>query len=73
MSVVFSIPNEERKWFDRAYIYILVYDKDLNFPGDKHQPELKKIPEFRFSKDRKLWSYVNVEDELGFAVIDFNF
>jgi hypothetical protein len=28
---------------------------------------------FKFFKDGKLWSYVNVEDELGFAVMEFKF
>jgi hypothetical protein len=45
----------------------------MNLPGEKHLPELNKIPESPFFKDRKLWCYENVEDELGFAVIDFKF
>lgn len=67
------IPDDERKWYKRADIYIFAYDKDLILLGEKHLPELDKVPEFPFFKDGKLWSYVNVEDELGFAVMDFKF
>ncbi|PZV86245.1 uncharacterized protein DUF4221 [Algoriphagus aquaeductus] len=67
------IPDEERKWYERADIYLFAYDKDLNLLGEKYLPELNEVPEFPFFKDGKLWSYVNVEDELGFAVIDFKF
>ena len=35
--------------------------------------KLKAIPSDAFFKDGKLWSYVNVDDELGFAVMDFEF
>ncbi|WP_162339534.1 hypothetical protein [Cyclobacterium salsum] len=45
----------------------------MNLPGEKHLPEWHKIPGFPFFKGRKRWSFVNVEDELGFAVIDFKF
>ena len=34
---------------------------------------LKAEPRSYFWKDGKLYSYVNVEDELGFAVFTFNF
>ena len=67
------IPDEERKWYDRAEVYLFVYDSDLNLLGEKHLPQLSKVPEFPFFKDGKLWSYVNVDDELGFAVMDLNF
>lgn len=67
------IPDDERKWYKRADIYIFAYDKDLILLGEKHLPELNEVPEFPFFKGGKLWSYVNMEDELGFAVIDFKF
>jgi hypothetical protein len=41
--------------------------------GEIYLPELKKVPDYPFFKDGKLWSYVNVDDELGFAVFTFDF
>ena len=48
-----------------------LFDKNLN---QLHEEEVP-IPYFgfKFFKDGKLYSYVNVEDELGFAVFTFNF
>jgi hypothetical protein len=50
---------------------LTVFDEDLNQIAEKVIP----VDPFskKFFKDSKLWSYVNVEDELGFAVIDFKF
>ena len=50
---------------------VTLFDEALNqlheevFPGD--------YLGFKFFREGKLWSYVNVEDELGFAVFTFNF
>ncbi|MEB2776596.1 DUF4221 family protein [Algoriphagus sp. D3-2-R+10] len=50
---------------------VTLFDEDLNqlheeeFPGD--------YLGFKFFREGKLWSYVNVEDELGFAVFTFTF
>ncbi len=63
----------EGSWYNRAKVYLFVYDADLVLLGEKYLPELPNVPEFTFFKDGKLWSYVNVNDELGFTVIDFNF
>jgi|TARA_R110002096_G_scaffold233311_1_gene423381 hypothetical protein len=41
--------------------------------GETKIEGLKQAPGSYFWKDGKLWSYANVEDELGFAVIDFKF
>lgn len=67
------IKDTEGNWYKRAEVYLFVYDADLKLLGEKFLPELTNVPEFTFFKDGKLWSYVNVEDELGFAVIDFKF
>ncbi|MFN3757758.1 MAG: DUF4221 family protein [Algoriphagus aquaeductus] len=67
------IKDAEGNWYKRAEVYLFVYDADLKLLGEKFLPELTNVPEFTFFKDGKLWSYVNVEDELGFAVIDFKF
>ena len=50
---------------------LTVFDENLNQLAETivlADPFSKK-----FFKNGKLWSYINVNDELGFAVIDFNF
>ncbi|EAZ81737.1 hypothetical protein ALPR1_00810 [Algoriphagus machipongonensis] len=54
-------------------IYLFAYDEDFHVLGETKLDELKTMPSTYFFKDGKLWSYVNVEDELGFAVFTFNF
>jgi hypothetical protein len=54
-------------------VFLFAYDKEFNVMGETKIEGLKKVPENAFWKDGKLWSYVNVNDELGFAVMDFNF
>ncbi len=50
---------------------LTVFDENLNQLGETIVP----VDPFskKFFKDGKLWSYVNVEDELGFAVFTFDF
>lgn len=67
------IKDAEGNWDNRAEVYLFLYDRDLNLLGEKYLPELTNVPEFTFFKDGKLWSYVNVEDELGFVVMEFKF
>ena len=67
------IKDAEGNWYKRAEVYLFVYDADLKLLGEKFLPELTNVPEFTFFKDGKLWSYVNVADELGFAVMEFKF
>ncbi len=54
-------------------IFLFAYDEDFNILGETKIEGLKKVPVNYFFKDGKLWSYVNVEDELGFAVFTFDF
>lgn len=54
-------------------LYLFAYDKDFNVLGETKIENLKAEPRSYFWKDGKLYSYVNVEDELGFAVFTFNF
>jgi hypothetical protein len=54
-------------------VFLFAYDQDFNVLGETKIEGLKQVPGSYFWKDGKLWSYVNVEDELGFAVIDFKF
>lgn len=50
---------------------ITIFDSDLN---QLHEEVVDfNRPNFSFFKDGKLYSYVNVEDELGFAVFTFDF
>jgi len=56
-----------------SQVYMYAYDQDFNLIGEAELPEEIKFPRDFFTKDGKLWSYVNVEDELGFAVMDFKF
>ena len=57
----------------KSDVYLFIYDADLHLLGEKLLENLSVYPRFYFLKDGKLWSYVNVEDELGFAVFTFNF
>lgn len=54
-------------------VYLLAYDKELNLIGETFLKDYNQLPQSYFFKDGKLYSYVNVEDELGFAVFTFNF
>jgi hypothetical protein len=54
-------------------VFLFAYDLDFKLIGETQLDQLFEVPEYPFFKDGKLWSYVNVEDELGFAVMDFKF
>lgn len=64
-------PDLERKGDDKVYLF--AYDKDLNLIGEVYLEDLKKQPNRSFFKEGKLWSYVNMDDELGFGIFDFDF
>ena len=53
-------------------IFFMAYSKDLELIGETRLEGLSKTP-FGYFKDGKLYSQVNVEDELGFAVFTFDF
>ncbi|MEN2280671.1 DUF4221 family protein [Algoriphagus sp. SE2] len=57
----------------KAQVFLFAFDENLNLIGETEIPELDKVPSSAFFKDGKLWSYVNVDDELGFAVFTLNF
>lgn len=61
-----DIPSKRR-------IFLLAFDENLNLIGETEIEEMDSAPEFPFFKDGKLYSFVNVEDELGFAVVTFAF
>lgn len=66
-------PREDLEAPLKAQVFLFAFDENLNFMGETEIPELDKVPSNAFFKDGKLWSYVNVEDELGFAVLTFEF
>ncbi|WP_297336729.1 DUF4221 family protein [Algoriphagus sp.] len=52
--------------------FLLAYDEDYKLVGESPLHGISNHISTYFLKDGKLWLYVNVEDELGFAVMDFN-
>ncbi|MCE7055938.1 DUF4221 domain-containing protein [Algoriphagus sp. AGSA1] len=72
-STIEDISDIENKESYKSIIYLFVYDSELNLLGETIFEKITQRPRFYFFKDGKLYSYVNVEDELGFAVFTFNF
>ncbi len=56
-----------------SQVFMYAYDPNFKLIGEAELAEELKFPRDFFFKDGKLYSYVNVEDELGFAVFTFNF
>ena len=67
-----AIGFDQEGWTKDYEIFFMAYSKDLELIGETRLKGLSKTP-FGFFKDGKLWSQVNVEDELGFAVFTFDF
>ncbi|PZX47009.1 DUF4221 family protein [Algoriphagus chordae] len=67
------IPQETPELEKESDVFLFTYDKDLNLLGEKQLDQIDYRLESPFFKDGKLYSYVNVEDELGFAVFTFDF
>jgi len=67
------IDPEQKDQAPRYEIFLFAYDPDFKAVGQTQVIGLNQLPQGGFFKDGKLWSYVNVNDELGFAVMDFNF
>ena len=53
--------------------YLIAFDPQMQLVGESKIDGLEEIIEYPFFKDGKLWSYVNVVDELGFSVLTFDF
>jgi hypothetical protein len=53
-------------------IILSVFDENFNLIGESEVPEMTKVPKTAFVKDGKIWIYVNVDDELGFARLTIN-
>lgn len=58
---------------EKEEVFLYVYDAGLKLLGEQKVDGLLSRPANYFFKNGKLYSYVNVEDELGFAVFTFNF
>jgi hypothetical protein len=68
----FSQEPESNREGKKTYKNVVtLFDVDLNQLGETTLSISPEMP--LFFKDGKLWSYVNVNDELGFTVTDFNF
>ena len=67
-----AIGFDQEGWAKDYEIFFMAYSKDLELIGETRLEGLSKTP-FGFFKDGKLYSQVNVEDELGFAVFTFDF
>lgn len=65
--------GEKREDPPRYEVFLFAYDADFNVLGETKIDCLDEVPGSYFWKDGKLWNYLNVNDELGFAVIDFKF
>lgn len=57
---------------NRYEIFLYVYNPQLELIGESLLGQFDTAPSTYFFKDGKLWTYVNVEDELGFVVFTFN-
>ncbi|MEB2776592.1 DUF4221 family protein [Algoriphagus sp. D3-2-R+10] len=68
-----GIPNTDTEATPKNKVYLSAFDPQLDLIGEKFLEDLTAIPPNAFFKDGKLWSYVNIEDELGFAVFTFDF
>lgn len=53
--------------------YLFAYDQDFKLLGESKLELEERVDYSFFWKDGKLYSYVNIEDELGFAVFTFDF
>ena len=67
------IPRDDPNLEDKSEVFLFAYDKDLNLIGESQLENVEYRFQSPFFKDGKLYSYVNVEDELGFAVFTFDF
>ncbi|GMQ25542.1 hypothetical protein Aoki45_22240 [Algoriphagus sp. oki45] len=70
----FRLSRDVSKTIGDSVVYktvMTIFDRDLR---QIHEEEIPlDVFGLKFFKDGKLWSYVNVEDELGFAVMELKF
>ncbi|PSL04479.1 DUF4221 family protein [Cecembia rubra] len=56
-----------------AKIYISIFDENFNLLGESLVSQIQGIPNTPFVKDGLIWSYVNVDDELGFLRMEIKY
>ncbi|MHA7131773.1 DUF4221 family protein [Algoriphagus namhaensis] len=68
--------NQDKK----VNVYLTVFDRELNWLGEAEVPQFNKISKDdlfaifpkHFAKDGNIWIYKNIEDELGFIVLELH-
>lgn len=50
-----------------AEVFLTIFDENLDMLAESKIPDLTMPPQKHFVKDGKIWMFVNVEDEMGFA------
>lgn len=67
-----NLPEDEPKTWSK--VYLTIFDDKFNILGESFLEELRKPPASPFVKNGDIWTYANVNDELGFAIfkVDFN-
>ncbi|WP_161971778.1 DUF4221 family protein [Algoriphagus kandeliae] len=66
-------PKKDGEQTRKGDIFLFMFDQNFRLLGEAKMEGIYSIPQSAFFKDGKLWSYVNVDDELGFAIFDFKF
>ena len=54
-------------------VYLSVFDENFNLLGETLLEGIKQVPNTVFVREGKIWSYVNVDDELGFVRMTINY
>ncbi|SEJ15293.1 protein of unknown function [Cyclobacterium xiamenense] len=62
-------PTEGHEWpqVTAAEVFLTVFDENLELLAESRIPDLTQPPEKHFVKDGKVWMFVNLRDEMGFA------
>jgi hypothetical protein len=53
-------------------VYITIFDENFKVLGESLLSGIKAVPSHPFAKDGIIWSYINVDDELGFVRLSIN-
>lgn len=54
-------------------VFLSVFDENFNLLGETLLDGLKQVPNSVFVRDGQIWSYFNVDDELGFVRMTINY
>lgn len=69
--LVDDAPNETP--VKRYEVFLAILDKEANVLTEISIPELQEPSRFQFFKDGKIWIFENIEDEMGFVRLSFDF